>query len=93
MEGVDAHSALPPLELRVIIDKTAVFVARNGPAFEACVREKQGNTERFGFLESGSPYHAYYEAQVAAAKLAAATEKMAVSPPQTDASTVPSTVE
>lgn len=43
-----------------IVDKTASFVARNGPSFESKVREAESNNSKFNFLNPHDPYHAYY---------------------------------
>lgn len=51
---------IPPSELQLVIDKTAVYVAKNGTDFEArlCLRKK--NDARFEFLEPTSEFHQYY---------------------------------
>lgn len=54
----------PPPELRNIVDKTASFVARNGPEFEARIRQNEINNQKFNFLNPGDPYHAYYQHKV-----------------------------
>lgn len=46
-------------EIRHIIDKLAVFVARNGPEFERMTKEKQRNNSKFYFLFGGD-LHPYY---------------------------------
>lgn len=56
---------IPPPEVRVIIEKTAQFVARNGYEFEARIREREINNVKFNFLREGDPYHAYYAYKVA----------------------------
>ncbi len=43
-----------------IVDKTASFVARNGPSFESKVKEAEVNNSKFNFLNPHDPYHAYY---------------------------------
>ena len=43
-----------------IVDKTASFVARNGPSFESKVKEAESNNSKFNFLNPHDPYHAYY---------------------------------
>ncbi|WFD45223.1 SF3a splicing factor complex subunit [Malassezia psittaci] len=58
----------PPPDLRVIIDKTASFVARVGPRFEAKIREQERGNPKFAFLNEGDPYYAYYRVQSQAAK-------------------------
>ncbi|KAB2600867.1 splicing factor 3A subunit 1 [Pyrus ussuriensis x Pyrus communis] len=51
----------PPQDIRTIVDKTAHFVAKNGPEFvKRIVVENSGNS-KFDFLSSLSPYHAYYQ--------------------------------
>lgn len=53
---------VPPPELRVIIDKTALYVLKNGKDFEDILREK--NDERFTFLRYKDPYYKYYTYKV-----------------------------
>ena len=43
-----------------IVDKTASFVARNGPSFESKVKDAEANNAKFNFLNPHDPYHAYY---------------------------------
>jgi splicing factor 3A subunit 1 len=47
-----------------IVDKTASFVARNGPEFESRIKHNEQNNAKFNFLSNGDPYHAYYEFKV-----------------------------
>ena len=54
----------PPPEVRNIVDKTAGFVARNGPEFEQRIKQNEVNNPKFNFLSPGDPYHAYYEHRV-----------------------------
>lgn len=54
----------PPADIRGIIDKTAQFVAKNGPEFEQRVLADQSNTQKFSFLLASNPYRAYYDAKV-----------------------------
>ncbi|KTG33140.1 hypothetical protein cypCar_00040361 [Cyprinus carpio] len=56
----------PPPEVRNIVDKTASFVARNGPEFEARIRQNEINNPKFNFLNPSDPYHAYYRHKVQA---------------------------
>ncbi|CAL9010387.1 unnamed protein product [Prunus brigantina] len=51
----------PPLDIRNIVDKTAEFVAKNGPEFEQRVLAKNTGNAKFNFLISSSPFHAYYQ--------------------------------
>ncbi|XP_052784621.1 splicing factor 3A subunit 1-like [Mya arenaria] len=54
----------PPPEVRNIVDKTASFVARNGPEFESRIRQNEQNNSKFNFLNPADPYHAYYQHKV-----------------------------
>uniref|UniRef100_A0A182ISS2 Splicing factor 3A subunit 1 n=1 Tax=Anopheles atroparvus TaxID=41427 RepID=A0A182ISS2_ANOAO len=54
----------PPPEVRNIVDKTASFVARNGPEFESRIRQNELGNPKFNFLSPGDPYHAYYQHKV-----------------------------
>ncbi|KAI8951530.1 Pre-mRNA splicing factor PRP21 like protein-domain-containing protein [Xylaria longipes] len=51
---------LPPKEFRIILEKTAGFVARNGLSFEDRLRDKENNNPRFSFLNSSDPYNPFY---------------------------------
>uniref|UniRef100_A0A7M5XIH6 SURP motif domain-containing protein n=1 Tax=Clytia hemisphaerica TaxID=252671 RepID=A0A7M5XIH6_9CNID len=50
----------PPPEVRNIVDRTANFVARNGPEFEERIRGNEADNPKFNFLNPNDPYHAYY---------------------------------
>ncbi|CAF0974030.1 unnamed protein product [Brachionus calyciflorus] len=54
----------PPPEVRTIVDKTATFVARNGPEFEEKIRQNEINNPKFNFLNPNDPYYAYYQHKV-----------------------------
>ena len=54
----------PPPEVRNIVDKTASFVARNGPEFEQRIKQNEINNPKFNFLSFGDPYHVYYQHKV-----------------------------
>lgn len=64
--STDTHSYTeePPSELKVIIDKMAVYVAKNGTSFESIVRSKGGGDPRFAFLDVNNEYHTYYKQKV-----------------------------
>ncbi|KAI0458472.1 Pre-mRNA splicing factor PRP21 like protein-domain-containing protein [Xylaria acuta] len=51
---------LPPKEFRIILEKTAGFVARNGISFEDRLRDKEKNNPKFSFLNSSDPYNPFY---------------------------------
>ncbi|KAK6590430.1 Pre-mRNA splicing factor 2xSWAP domain [Cryptosporidium xiaoi] len=53
----------PPFELRVTIDKTASFVAKNGEEFESRILSEPGN-EKFAFINKGNPFYTYYRKRI-----------------------------
>jgi len=64
-DGGDGPTIIyPPPEVRNIVDKTAGFVARNGIEFEQRIKQNEINNPKFNFLNSGDPYHAYYQHRV-----------------------------
>ena len=62
--GHAVNIILPPPEVRNIVNKTASFVARNGPEFEQRIKQNEINNAKFNFLNVGDPYHAYYQHKV-----------------------------
>ena len=55
----------PPPEIRAVADRTALYVAKNGRAFEARIlKSAKGKTPKFAFLQETSPFHAYYEDRI-----------------------------
>ena len=62
--GRGLNIIFPPPEVRNIVDKTASFVARNGPEFEQRIKQNEINNPKFNFLNNGDPYHAYYQHRV-----------------------------
>lgn len=59
----------PPPDIRSIVDKTAQFVAKNGPEFEKRILANEKNNVKFNFLNSTDPYHAYYQHRVSEFKI------------------------
>lgn len=55
-----AGVVLPPKDIRAIVEKTAGYVARNGPVFEDRIRQKEINNPKFSFLAANDAYNAYY---------------------------------
>jgi splicing factor 3A subunit 1 len=51
----------PPPDMKSIVDKTAAFVAKNGPQFEQRIMNNERNTTKFAFLQTASPYFPYYQ--------------------------------
>ncbi|XP_048747370.2 splicing factor 3A subunit 1-like [Ostrea edulis] len=70
----------PPPEVRNIVDKTASFVARNGPEFESRIRKNEMNNAKFNFLNPSDPYHAYYQHKVREFKEGRGSEPVAPKP-------------
>lgn len=50
--------SLPSTEIQVVIDKTAMYVAKNGREFEETLKKKDDS--RFQFLNPDDELHAYY---------------------------------
>lgn len=56
---------IPPPEIRLVVDKTALFVSRNGKSFEQRILASgEGKTAKFNFMKAFDPYHAYYEMKI-----------------------------
>lgn len=55
-----AGAVLPPRDIRAIVEKTAGYVARNGPAFEDRIREKERHNPKFSFLSANDAYFPFY---------------------------------
>ncbi|KAK3036946.1 hypothetical protein RJ639_030911 [Escallonia herrerae] len=55
----------PPPDIRSIVDKTATFVAKNGPEFEKRIITSNAGNAKFNFLNASDPYHAYYQHRLA----------------------------
>ena len=52
---------LPPKDIRAIVEKTAGYVARNGPVFEDRIRDKEQHNPKFSFLNPNDAYAAFYQ--------------------------------
>lgn len=52
----------PPTETRLVIDKMASYVAKNGADFEAIVKSK--GDPRFEFLSETHEFYAYYKTKI-----------------------------
>lgn len=79
---------IPPPDVRVIVDKTAQFVGKNGPEFEQRILASEKNNVKFNFLTPGDPYHAYYREKVDEAKAQASGVAAAPSQAATPATQV-----
>jgi splicing factor 3A subunit 1 len=51
---------LPPKDIRAIVEKTAGYVARNGPVFEDRIRDEGKHNPKFSFLSPNDAYSAFY---------------------------------
>ncbi|OAX84103.1 hypothetical protein ACJ72_01539 [Emergomyces africanus] len=65
---------LPPKDIRTIIEKTAGFVARNGPVFEDRVREKERSNPKFSFLNPNDAYAPFYSWRLSEIKAGRGTD-------------------
>lgn len=63
---------MPPDFLQTIIDKTALYVAKNGTEFEEILRIKQD--PRFTFLDLENEYHPYYMNKVRLSRIEIGSE-------------------
>ena len=54
----------PPPELRLVVDKTASAVAKNGLEFQERIRENSLRDPKFSFLNPNDPYNRYYALKV-----------------------------
>lgn len=52
---------LPPSEIRLIVEKLAAYVVKNGRSFEDKILEKERHNPKFSFLYPNDPYNAYYQ--------------------------------
>lgn len=55
---------VPPPDMRAIIDKTAQFIAKQGPAMEKKIFSSDPTKIKFAFILPDNPFHAYYKMAV-----------------------------
>lgn len=55
---------IPPPEVKLVVDHTANFIRTKGAHYEQVLLANNRNSAKFAFLESGSPFHAYYRQRV-----------------------------
>lgn len=72
----------PPPDIKTIVDKTAQFVAKNGPEFEKRIIANNEGNAKFNFLRASDPYHAYYQHRLAEAR--AQNQNQSSTPEQQD---------
>lgn len=75
----------PPPDIRTIIDKTASFVAKNGPDFEKRIIASNTGNAKFNFLVVSDPYHAYYQHRVVEYRTQLQQEEGSAQPGDTEA--------
>eukprot|EP00605_Chrysophyceae_sp_TOSAG23-4_P001171 GSChrysophyteH1.ASY1.ANO1.1279.1 assembled CDS len=65
MQGAVTGVIVPPKEIRVVVDKTAAFVAKNGKIMEERIRNSaEGRAAKFSFLKESDPYNSYYQSKI-----------------------------
>ena len=50
----------PPRDIRTIVERTAGYVARNGPSFEDRIKENNKHNPKFSFLSANDAYSPFY---------------------------------
>lgn len=71
----------PPPDMKSIVEKTASFVAKNGPQFEQRILTNERNTTKFAFLQPGTPYYPYYQMKLREGRMALQGAAPAGAPP------------
>ncbi|KAG8052438.1 hypothetical protein GUJ93_ZPchr0001g33158 [Zizania palustris] len=79
----------PPPDIRVIIEKTATFVSKNGPEFERRIISHNAGNAKFNFLQPSDPYHAYYQHRVSELAAQPPTADPAAPPEADDSAALP----
>ena len=52
---------IPPPDIKTVVDKTAVYVSKNGHNFEQLILKTEQNNPKFNFLRyPDDPYRPYY---------------------------------
>ncbi|XP_058090326.1 probable splicing factor 3A subunit 1 [Magnolia sinica] len=79
----------PPPDVRTIVDKTAQFVAKNGPEFEKRILANNTGNAKFSFLSSSDPYHAYYQHRISEFRAQVQSSSLQPPPSQPSDSAMP----
>lgn len=56
---------IPPGEIKKVVEKTALHVAKNGSQFEKALIEMEQHKPQFSFLLKENPYRPFYDHMVA----------------------------
>lgn len=64
MKDKKIGTIVPPLELKSIIESTALYVAQNGRRVEEILMQNQKDNPTYHFLNVQNPYHNYYDQKV-----------------------------
>ncbi|KAJ3693312.1 hypothetical protein LUZ60_008792 [Juncus effusus] len=59
----------PPPDIRAIVEKTAQFVAKNGPEFERRIVASNAGNPKFKFMTPSDPFHDFYQHRIAEHKI------------------------
>ena len=55
---------IPPPDMRAIIDRTAQFIAKQGPTMEKKIFSSDPTKIKFAFILPDNPFHPYYKMAV-----------------------------
>ena len=75
------------------MEKTAQFVARNGPEFEAKILANERQNAKFGFLVASNPFHKFYRARVNAIREGEGLAPVPDKAPEEEAAAKPKSIE
>lgn len=54
----------PPPDIRILVDKTAQFIAKSGDEMESRILSQRGGDPKFAFLKPDNPYYSYFRHKV-----------------------------
>mmetsp|Transcript_19271 Transcript_19271/g.31389 ORF Transcript_19271/g.31389 Transcript_19271/m.31389 type:complete len:836 (-) Transcript_19271:147-2654(-) len=75
--GTEVGIITPPPDIKVIVDRTASFIARLGEQFEREIISRNGKNKQFQFLFPDNHYHKYYKDMIQQMKSGEAQKKKA----------------
>lgn len=71
-ETTELNYKIPPDDIKLVIDKMASYVSKNGSDFESIVRSK--GDQRFEFLNENHEYYGYYKSKIKEFSLGGASD-------------------